>query len=944
MKQFFNTLFMIILYVSVQSQPAVNSIKQLTEARPAKPLPTGILHAENWYSAASSYIREQEYSIEWKNTLQQYVAVNRKNQVGFFFRQDGYRILSFSGNEKDNWEFDFRLQRISRGSNELDLTSAALLAAPKKLTYRYPQFEMEYLNDSTGMRQNFIVRQKPTGNGPLEITMGLSGQLSTTMDKANRLLLSSGSKEKPVTKMIYDGLKVWDKNNQPLVANMELSIDGKTLILKVDDSGAEYPITIDPLNHTPDWTDNGQGVLPSLDVLYGSSVSDAGDVNNDGFDDIIIGAPGNIDILSSTVIASVGQAFIYLGSPTGPATSPSITLQSSTTINGLFGYCVSSAGDINNDGYDDVIVGAPADQVTLNFGIPFGAISNKIGTAYIYYGNATTASIASSAVSIHLTAGDFSPSTFGLTLDPLYGFSVSSAGDVNNDGYADVIVGSPLYTDLGTLTVAGRATIYLGSSSGLNTSSPIHRNTGLLSNSLFGFSVSSAGDMNNDGADEVLIGAPGSLTLVPGLTGKVYVYQGISVPTPGAVSATAVTYSDAALLKTLFGYSVSNAGDVNNDGFDDIIVGEPLTLNLAGLVSVGRANIFYGSATLSNKSSADVVLRSPRDPDILGLLDGNLLFGFSVSGGKDLDCDGIDDVIVGEPGGTAIGGLSGVNAAGGQAYIYYGKNTTGPSAIRGWEQKETGSIVVANLLGSSVSVAGDVNADGSNDILIGAANGTLDLSNILGGIINYTFVQSIGSAYVNFGCLLPTVFTLPVNLINFSGYLNNNEVVLKWQTSSEQNYSHFEVERSANGSSFEKIGLVTANNNSNTLLNYSFIDVNPVSGTNAYRLKNVDKDGKFTYSSVINIKLKSSVPAIRAKATAGSNEIAIEFINTKPGRYTIDLLAMNGSFLQRTSVMVSANNSIENIALLKAVSSGMYIVKVQGLTAADQYHDRLFIK
>jgi hypothetical protein len=139
-------------------------------------------------------------------------------------------------------------------------------------------------------------------------------------------------------------------------------------------------------------------------------------------------------------------------------------------------------------------------------------------------------------------------------------------------------------------------------------------------------------------------------------------------------------------------------------------------------------------------------------------------------------------VIVGEPGGTALTGLSGINAAGGKAYIYYGKSGTGPISMPGWELKETGSIVVANLLGSSVSIAGDVNGEGKQDILIGASNGTLDLSNVLTGLLNFIFVQSVGSAYVHFGCVLPTLFTLPVTLSYFKGDLENNTVVLKWGT------------------------------------------------------------------------------------------------------------------------------------------------------------------
>jgi hypothetical protein len=904
------------------------------------------LHSENWYSIARQKIREQEYYIKWKTGVQEYISVNRKNQVGFYFRKDGYRVIPFtaSSEKKESWEFDFTFSGIRRGTRELIASSnVKVTQAGNRLIYRNPQYAIEYLNDTNGMRQNFIINKSPGGKGLLEIVISLKGNLHTSLADNNRLILSSNSNGVLETKLSYDQLKVWDHNHQLLNARMELKEDGKMLIISVDDAHAVYPVTIDPLNHTPGWTDNGLGVFPSLDVLYGSTVSDAGDINNDGYDDIIIGAPANIDVLSSSVIASTGQAFIYLGSASGLATTPAITLQSSSSINSLFGFSVSSAGDINNDGYDDVIIGAPGDEVTLNFGIPFGSITNNIGKAYIYYGNATPASIPSSVVSINFKTTDFLAASFGLTINPLYGYSVSGAGDVNNDGFDDVIVGSPVYTDLGTLTLAGRATIYLGSAAGLNIASPIHRNGGLLSNTLFGFSVSSAGDMNNDGADEVLIGAPGALSLLPGLTGRAYVYQGIPLPVTGGISSTPITYSDGSVLKTLFGFSVSNAGDVNSDGYDDIVVGQPATLDLGGLVTVGKASIFFGGGTLSNKTSSDVTLRSPRDPDILGLTAGNLLFGFSVSGGKDLDCDGIADVIVGEPGGTGLSGLAGINATGGQAYIFYGKNTTGPSSSPGWDLRETGALVAANLLGYSVSTAGDVNGDGKNEILVGAANGTLDINNVLTGVLNFLFVQSVGSAYVYNGCIMPTIFTLPVKLVSFKGHLQKNTVVLEWQTASEQSSGHFEIERAVNGAPFQKIGETLAKDESNTTTDYSFVDTMPLPGSNTYRLRIVDKDGKSAYSALVTIQLETTT-FIRLRSNMVTTEFTIKFNKAPKGDYSIDLIAMDGRILQRDIVKISSGYTTQTINLKNHLTTGMYFIKIQKAGSAEHYTERVLIR
>ncbi|HKO79030.1 MAG TPA: hypothetical protein VJU78_01485 [Chitinophagaceae bacterium] len=948
MRLIFTLILLILTSGLVQAQPMTaiadhqnrNASYQSKSAAAFKEL-----HSENWYTLARQKIREQEYHIKWKTGLQEFVTVNRKNQVGFYFRPDGYRVIAFSSSqqEKDNWEFNFRFGGIQRGAHQFTTSSSVKIKQNgNQLVYQYPQYAIEYLNDTSGMRQNFIINKRLSGHGLLEIAIGLQGDLQTSVANNRQLILSSNNNGSLDTKLRYDQLKVWDRNHQLLDASMELIDEGKTLIISVDDTHAAYPVTIDPLNHTPNWTDNGQGVLPSLDVLYGSTVSDAGDVNNDGFDDIIIGAPANIDVLSSTVIASTGQAFIYLGSATGPSTTPDITLQSSSAINALFGFSVSSAGDINNDGFDDVIVGAPGDQVTLNFGIPFGSISNDIGKAYVYFGNATPATVPGSVVSLNFKATDFLGASFGVTLNPLYGYSVNGAGDVNNDGFDDVIIGSPVYTDLGTLAVAGRATIYLGSAGGLNTINPIHRNGGLLANTLFGFSVNSAGDMNNDGADEVLIGAPGALSLLPGIAGKVYVYPGISLPTSGSISSSPITYSDGSLLKTLFGFSVSNAGDVNNDGYDDIVVGQPATLSLSGLVTVGKASIFFGNGTLSNKTSSDVTLNSPRDPDILGLVSGNLLFGFSVSGGKDLNCDGISDVIVGEPGGTSLSGLSGINASGGQAYIYYGRNATGPASNPGWDLKETGALTVANLLGYSVSMAGDVNGDGKNEILIGAANGTLDLTNVLTGLINFVFVQSVGSAYLYNGCIIPTLFTLPVSLISFNGHLRNSSVVLKWQTASEQISDHFEVERHVNGTFYEKIGEVMAKGESRATVDYSFIDDRPLPGNNIYRLKMVDRDGKFTYSYVVTINIQKTV-FIRVRSSLVNTAFTLEFNNVSKGDYSIDLISMDGRVLQSNIVKISSDYTTHTINVKNNAAKGMYIVNVQKKGSAERYREQIII-
>ncbi|MEO8404965.1 MAG: T9SS type A sorting domain-containing protein, partial [Chitinophagaceae bacterium] len=446
-----------------------------------------------------------------------------------------------------------------------------------------------------------------------------------------------------------------------------------------------------------------------------------------------------------------------------PALTPSEALQPTAFAGALFGFSVSKAGDINNDGFDDVVIGAPGDHVDLTIGI--GTVSSTVGRVYIYYGNTFDGNVNTEPVvslSVNLNQADFGILA-SAPANPLYGFSVSDAGDVNNDGFADIVVGSPAYLNLIPVNLGGRADVYLGSGTGLGTTP--HKIVGGLIGGLFGYSVSTAGKVNNDAFDDIIVGAPASIGIVA--IGAAYVFHGsgTGITANNVAGANTTLQAPGLLAQTLFGYSVSNAGDVNNDGRADVIIGEPLSLEQTlslQLVAVGKAHIFYGSTT-GVVTTGSTQLTSPRRPNLLGLVQGNLLFGFSVSTAGDVNCDGITDVIVGEPGGTAISlgtgvlGLVSANAASGKAYVYYGRTTTGPINSPSFLVQETGALAVANLLGASVSDAGDVNKNGSGDILIGAPNGTMNfnssLTGIVGSAIGIITQNSVGSAYSYFNCL-----------------------------------------------------------------------------------------------------------------------------------------------------------------------------------------------
>jgi len=371
---------------------------------------------------------------------------------------------------------------------------------------------------------------------------------------------------------------------------------------------------------------------------FGNSISTAGDVNGDGFDDIIIGAQG--------YNSHTGRVYIYFGGP-NMNTTADVTLNGAAA-NDYFGISVSSAGDVNGDGYYDVIVGA-------------NGHNSNTGAAYIYFGGAAMNNTADVTLTGEAANVDF-------------GVSVSSAGDVNGDGYSDVIVGADGYS-----SAKGRAYIYFGGTA-MNNIADVTM-TGEVVNISFGYSVSSAGDVNGDGYPDVIVGAPGFNSS----TGKAYIYFG-GTAMNNVVDVTMI--GEAA--NNNFGYSVSSAGNVNNDAYSDVIIGA------YGYSSgKGRAYVYYGGAAMNN--TPDVIMT--------GEVTGNA-FGYCVSSAGDINGDGYSDVVTGSPN---------YNSSAGREYIYFGgaaMNNSPDVTITG---EQAGSY-----FGYSASSAGDVNNDGYPDVIVGA--------------------------------------------------------------------------------------------------------------------------------------------------------------------------------------------------------------------------------
>ncbi len=422
---------------------------------------------------------------------------------------------------------------------------------------------------------------------------------------------------------------------------------------------------------------------------FAESMSVAGDVNGDGIDDLVFSA------------VNTGGAYVLYGRAggfPGAVDMAALPPDQGIRLQGAYGTgsTVGAAGDVNGDGIDDILIGAY---------LPFA----PDGAAYVVYGQA--GGLGGTVDLAALTAGQ-GFTILGAPFDAV-GYEVGTAGDLNGDGFADLLV-----TGQNGMTAAGITYVLYGQAGGI--AGPV--DLGALTPDQgfridgaqfleFAAIAARAGDVNGDGVDDLLIGAPLRDGPAGERLGAVYVVFGQVGGVAGPVDLGALAPDqgfriDGLAAGDLLGLSVAAAGDMNGDGRSDLIL---------GAYGADAAWVLYGPAG-GFDGPVDLATLTPQQ----GIrIDGA---GWRVAGAGDVNGDGLADAILGD---------RDADSDAGEAFVLYGRiaPVAGPIDLATLGQDQ--GFRIAGLapdaaLGFSVAAAGDLNGDGLADVLVGAQVGDGD--------------------------------------------------------------------------------------------------------------------------------------------------------------------------------------------------------------------------
>ncbi len=345
-----------------------------------------------------------------------------------------------------------------------------------------------------------------------------------------------------------------------------------------------------------------------------------------------------------------------------------------TDAGGRAGWSATTAGDINGDGFADLLIDA-------SFASPNGKM--YAGACYIIFGGSTVGS--NGTLNLEEINGTNGFALEGMNPADYCGRSVSPAGDVNGDGYDDIIVGAhgvelgngACYVIFGAADVGTTGQIPLQSLDGTNGFSV---NKIPTSNGI-GFPVSPAGDVNNDGLDDILISASTSSPNGMSSAGESYIIFGNNaLGASGEFELASLNGSNGYIINGISpldqsGLAISALGDFNNDGSDDLILGAPFA-DPNVRFSAGESYIVYGGPNVGTTGVINLSLLNGTNGFVLNGINDHDQSGKAVSAAGDINGDGIDDAIIGAYAADPNG-----RSAAGESYVVFGGQNTGATGV-----------------------------------------------------------------------------------------------------------------------------------------------------------------------------------------------------------------------------------------------------------------------